>query len=310
MNAISSPKKYSFESPVHYKRSIENIPGISVIETCHVTQNDIEEIYEVERDMWARGLGEYIKCLDCGRVSGKNDVFNENDLRNLSKMTITQIESILKIDNISCPCCGWDTEFVYPAEYKDSIRERYQYDTAFLVVFRDVHGKIGGFFDGYVSDFDTVFANELEYYYWAEYKHDIVKRIEGINSCPLPDTILCPSALGTDQQHQHLSIIYELMKTFYGEVYKKTGVIDGIYESTLWTNTHAMYEVTWARPMWFRWVSTNSGKTHRDYQSDIFFHPNIAQTSILWLWESLKEFLSHNRESMKRIIKKKELKTQ
>lgn len=274
------------------------LENIEVLQARDITKDVIHQIYNIERDMWARWLWEYMKCRDCWKVFGKNEVFGvENE-----QISLSDLEKGASIH--TCDCCGTQTTPIYSEEYKQEIWARHlNHKESFLVVYRDTQNIIRGFFDGYVSDFDTLFENELSSYYSIETKEEIKKRIQMLG-WNIQRDILCPSALWTDVWFQNMYIIHALMYTFYYEVYIRLWRIDAMYESVLWTNTHAMYEVTGAKKLGFWWLSSEQWGAHSDFKSDIFFHPNVWERSITWLSTSMKEFMRQNGRDIKMILSK------
>ncbi|USN58370.1 MAG: hypothetical protein H6767_09010 [Candidatus Peribacteria bacterium] len=76
-------------------------------------------------------------CSSCETIYSKQDIYGESD-KNLLSHTVAEIERILGIGEISCPCCYEQTNHIYDREkYMPEIVSRYRDTEAFLAVFRD-----------------------------------------------------------------------------------------------------------------------------------------------------------------------------
>lgn len=285
-----------------YLPSCEYSQGFSFLEPSKLWWVDIDDIHELEKDMWSRWLWEYILCKNCNTIYGKGDVYTDFDMPEKS-MTISELENYFWITDISCPGCGWNTDFIFWESYKEDIEKRYSNKKSIILVYRDVIWKIRWIFDGYTSTYDDIYDKEFLWYYGEELRSKIQEKIEE-KLWEKRDLLFCPSTLWTDQRHQSLQTIFTLMRMFYQKVSDTQGDIHGVYQSVLGTNMHAIYEVTWAVPLWFWGVSCLRWKTHQNFPSDIFIHQNIGKNSSLLLWNTLRGFLSKNKSAIKKIVEK------
>lgn len=276
--------------------------GFFFLEPSKILSRDIDDIYELEKDMWSRWLWEYVVCRNCDAIHGKHDIYTEIDAKTRT-MTISELEEYFWVTDISCPCCGSRTDFIFGESYKDDIEKRYSDRKSIILVYRDVVWKIRWIFDGYISEYDDIYNKEFLWYYGEELRFEIQKKVEQ-KLWYKSDTLFCSSSLWTDQRHQNLQTVFTLMRMFYQRVSDIYEGVDGIYQSVLGTNMHAMYEVTWAESLWFGWVSISRWKAHKNFSSDMFIHRNIGRKSESLLWDTLKSFLYTNKSAIKKIVEK------
>lgn len=266
-----------------------------------ISDQEIERLYELERDMWSHGLGQYIRCAICEKISSKSEVFGgmESCIKN---ETVSEIERILSLSHPpACPCCSWPTQYVFWEAYKDEIASRYRFPTSFVSLYKDMDHQIHGFMDGYISSIDTIYDREFDYYYSHTWKNTIVWKIETILSQTLPSELLCIPALWVHQEHASMLVIYHLMKDFFQKVSQYDPELIGIYESVLGTNTHSIYEICWGKRI-HSWDHETFQNVKEGFEGDIFIHPNIGSFCIETLWESYKNFIRSNIRAMKEIL--------
>lgn len=286
-----------------YSRDVLYLPNgyIETVQGDWLSFYELQQIYELEKDMWSHWLGEYLKCNNCAQIFSKEEVFSDisNSLR---YKTVSQIERVLNISTpYKCICCWWENEYIFWSNYVQDISSRYEFNPSFLCVFRDTHNNIKWFIDGYISSIDTIYMREFENYYSSFWKAKIIEQIESNLSYSFPEKFLCVTALWVHQEYSSMLIIYSLMKKFFEDVMLYDPHICGIYESVLWTNTHSIYEICW-------WKRINipyneiAENTRSDFTWDIFIHENISQSFIEKFWDSLKNFMKWNLVDMKKIL--------
>lgn len=281
---------------LQWKGFIELIDPNSV--TC-----EIDRILQLEADMWAHWLQEYVQCMLCGNVDGKQDIYWKIDLpKEICKKTVSEIERHLWIINPCCSKCSWNTKHIFwDSAHRDDISTRYDFETSFLLVYRDIAWKIQGFMDWYVSDFPTIYNREFSHYYDHVWEWNVTKQMSIALWSNLPDNLLCVTALWVSQESASMFIIYSLMKRFFEVVRQFDASICGVYESVLGTNTHAIYEVCWGKRINASlWQAQEN--THESLESDIFIHPNIWPNCQEVFWDSLRYFLSTQWRAIKEIV--------
>ncbi len=273
-------------------------------DTDNICESDIIRIWEIEQDWWAHGIWEYRKCNDCWHIHSKQDIHGSLPVE-LYTHTVKEIQKILGNLHIPCQLCSGDTSEIFWEEYIQDIMNRYKNYTSFLTTFRDETGEIQWFLDGYISDFDTIYENEFQSYYGNIWKPTVRKLTEKLLWRSLPDKMLTNSAMCISQQYRSLFVTYDLMKNFYTDLHEKEWNILGIYEASIWSNTHAIYHALGGRSIW---ISTDPAfsdvikDTNTDYKSDIGLREDIWAACKDGLGLSLKSFYKQHKGTIKEII--------
>lgn len=280
--------------------------SIEIINPWEISQDDLKSIFELERDMWSReaSLWEYVRCRHCKTIHSKEDVYWKMIERELIIETVSHIERLLWIDMVICPRCNWDTDFLYWKDYEEEIEKRHRWDSV-LAVYREIDSwEVLWFFDWYRGKYAEIFAREFDHYYWEIWEIELKRFIEQSLQIELPEYIFLSSALWLHQKQQSIFITYYLMKAFYEEVLRRFWEIDWIYESVLWTNTHAIYEATWAIPVWIPRSNLFEKVSNTNWWriSDIFVHPNVAEQSVRKMSLPVKSFIKENRKTINSIV--------
>lgn len=269
--------------------------NIESIDTSLISDWDLNKIYEIEKDMWAREewIWEYIICKNCQKISSKEDIFwhlsNEIFL-----LTVSKIEETLWIDGVTCKNCNsTQTDFLFWNEYIDEIRKRYQESESYLTVYRDKKKEIRWFVDWYIDNFTTIYQREFEYYYSIFGENNLKKIIEEKIWGELPEKIFCCTALWTESKYKNIITILNLIKSFYNSIDKEHNGILWIAESRFQWLIHILYLLFWTIPAWvWEWVNHN-----KSIKSDIFITPETVNAH--------KTFLSRpTREIIKKLRKK------
>lgn len=277
--------------------------NIQTEDTLRLSEKDIIKIWEIEQDGWAHGLWEYRKCNDCWHVHSKQDIHG-NLSRDEYTNTVKQIERLLGYPDILCQICTWNTSEIFWEEYIESIRDRYKNYTSYISTFRDDSWEIQWFLDGYISSFSNIYEKEFSAYYNEIWETAIREHIERLLERNITQELLTTNALCLHEKHKSMYIIYNLIKTFYRCIEMEQPNMIWIYESMLWTNTHAIYEALWWKPIWIKDIKTRDNVIWwKDYKSDIFIHENIWETVSNNIESDLKNFLRINSRWIRKIIK-------
>lgn len=280
---------------------------ISALNTRNISKKDLEKIVEVEQDMWAREewLWEYVRCECCATIFSKEDIFWHLE-RKLKIKTVWEIERVLWVLRPICLNCWEETTPIFDRnKYIEQVRERYSNTIqSFLSVYRDETWEIRWFFDWYVDNFDSIYWKEFEHYYanfWIEWIKRLIKERFWVDT---NWDILVSSALWFEESYWTFFNLYNLMRFFYSGVYERCWNINWVYESKIWTNTHAIYEITWARRLWITQderliplLKNNNPK----FISDIFVHQEVWRTSVesMMIWP--KDFIRKHWSFIKQI---------
>lgn len=282
---------------------------IESINPRNISEIDLQKIVEIEQDMWAREewLWEYVKCKSCNTVHSKEDIFGHL-AKEIRIQTVKKIEEIIDFE-IVCPNCESEVKSIYDRnEYIESIRSRYNNTIeSFLTVYRDENLEIRGFFDWYIDNFENIYEREFSLYYsnfWVSRIKKITKENIWVD---LPEKILMCSALWMEEKYKNFFNLYDMMKFFFNKIYKLFwNNIVGIYESSIWTNTHSIYHVAGWQKLWFSNdldLYSNIINNKKWHISDIFIHNNIAESFIMKMNIPARNFLKENRLKMKEVFK-------
>jgi len=281
-----------------------NIPNWFLLKSENpqkITNEDLKKIHEIEQDMWAEWIWEYVKCVQCSKVFWKNDIFWHLE-KAIYQETVWKIEKILNINSIKCKCCGWDTDFIWWEYYLKEIQERYNDEKTFLTTLRDNNGEICGFTDGYINDFDTIYEREFKYYYSNIWKNEIKKRIKTLISLDLPNTLLMNWVVALDTKYSNIQTFLAIIEQFYHNLLKLWyNDIIWIYEANIWDTAHSIYHIFW----WKRiLVGTKNQVSNRSdkHSSDILIHYDIVNTTLEKLSIPFKDFIKKNSKKMKEVL--------
>lgn len=263
----------------------------------NLRSNELRKIAEVEKDLWAYWIGEYVKCNCCQLIHSKNDIFwhlsSEVKIEN-----VTKLEEIFVWDSIRCKRCNNDTEFIYDVDKNViDIIQRYK-EEAFLVIWYDDSWEIKWFMDWYISDFSTIYKMELEHYYtqyWEEYIKNIIEyTIWNV----MPKKMLVSSSLWTEERYSNFFVLFNFLKEFFLSLPNISNLV-WISELDTWSNLHWVYHSLWAKSLWLLdlW-SLNKNVT---FNSDIFIQENIIDIYKESFSLNIKQFIRKNRALIQEI---------
>lgn len=243
-----------------------------------VTDDFLERIFEIEQDMWARGIWEYLKCWDCSTIYSKKDLYGKwwtVDIDSKIRIkTIKEIEQHLWGIPHDCWDCGGKLQHVYDRDlYLPEIEARYTTWNAFLTVSRDKEGKIVGFMDGYISSLDDIFTNELKYHFTP----DVIDLICEKYKVYRDQKLLTVSSIGTDEENKSLFTTLALLKDFFSQFDNSYDNISGLVESIVWSSTYCIFSIMWAQRLQIskkpNFIIPNSQKQW--FKTDILFQRNV-----------------------------------
>lgn len=249
------------------------------INTNNVSAATLEKIFEIEQDMWSRGIWEYVKCNDCGKNFSKSEIYNDTYIkRGISKslltQTVMQIEEYLGELPVS-PCCKTDTEHIYNrVEYMWEIEKRYSSDESFLTIARNREEEIVWFIDWYIATLEEIFTNEFRFHF----SHDLLELICQQYEVYRETKMLTVSSIGTDDQNKSLLVTLSLLKYFFENLDEKYDDISGIVESIIWSSTYCIFSLMRAKKLWLQRKTEyfRDGKINENFKTDILFQPSVV----------------------------------
>lgn len=244
---------------------------IKSVDVNEISHSELFEMGKIQKDMWAYGLWEYVKCNCCNKIHSKNDIFwhLSSEIR---RESVTKLEEIYLWDSINCKKCNWtNIDFIYDVNQNiQTFQDRYK-EQAFLVLSYDEVWTIVWFCDWYISDFETIFHNDLFLHYqkfnWFEIENNI-KEILRLKSL---EKMLYFSSLWTYENYISYSYIYELLRSFFKSIPLKQQ-IPWITELDKNNSLYKIYQMMWS-------ISLNLDKSKvinigNNYDSDICIFPN------------------------------------
>lgn len=254
--------------------------NFETLSTKNISKKDLENIAELEQDMWARNdwLWEYVQCLECWQIHSKEDIFwhlsNDIKMKNVAK-----IKSILNND-IYCNC-WWKTSEIYnKEEYIDEIYNRYTKSKQnFLTVMRDEKNEIIWFIDYYINDFKTIYNREFKNYYDDIWMKNIENMIEKNNNIKLPEDIMFCGAMWISQEKWNLFSIIDMLRVHNEKISQMWfWNMFWLYESVITKPIHAIYKIAWWKELWItkdRELYQKVKNTKPWYVSDIMCHNSL-----------------------------------
>jgi len=187
-----------------------NIPSwftLNSDDTKHISITDLKKIHEIEQDMWAEWIWEYVKCSQCSQVFWKNDIFWHLE-RKIYQETVQQIEKIIWLESIKCKKCNSDTDFIWWDTYLNEIKARYYDKESFLTTLRSDSWEIIWFSDGYINDLETIYKREFELYYSNIWLEKIKEMIKEKLSWNLPKKFFMHSTTWIEKKYSTLKLLY------------------------------------------------------------------------------------------------------
>ena len=210
-------------------------------DTHDLRDNEIEHIFRIEQDMWARNewLWEYVKCNDCERVYSKQDIYG-NIEKALYQLTVSEIEQRWASSLLKCHDCRGDVKHMFSVEeYIGEIRDRYSGD-ALLVLMKD-HDKVVGFMDGYFGDYDMIYEREFATHYGWVWKEQIAHLVRAQLDGIIPERMFSCSSTWTTESYMSLPNIYLILQHFFKCFPVSEENVVGISELDAWWSLDKVY---------------------------------------------------------------------
>jgi len=262
---------------------------IKEIETKWISENQLIEMWKVQKDMWAFWLWEYVKCNCCNKIHSKNDIFwhLSDEIR---RESVTKLEEIYLWDSINCKTCNsTNTEFIYDVSTNVEIfRDRYK-QKSFLILSYNKVWDIVWFCDWYVDSLENIYKKDLKQHYPSL---DINMLSEKIHDKLLLDSIeniLFFSSLWTYEKNSSLKLAFDLFKFFLKTIKLSD---EKIWFTELDKNNplYFIYEVIWRISLDIS--SNNVFNTNDCYESDLCIFPRESINFFQTNWDySLRNFL-------------------
>ncbi len=265
-----------------YTSSLNTVQSVS---TKELTNSLLDKIFEIEQDMWARWIWEYISCWSCNTVFSKKDVFGDRGLMELPQdiriSTVMEIEKYLKlndlnpIDELVCECWSSEMYHIYdPKVYKPLIGNRYNKEESFLSVAYNQSNEIIGFMDWYIATLEEIYEEELHFHY----TEDILTELKSRYQIHRSDRLLTFSSIGTNDKNKSLLTVFALLENFFNELGQQYDDKLAIFESIIWSSTYCIFKIMWWESIDFQdrgWCDTLINR-NKNYPTEVILHPNMV----------------------------------
>lgn len=208
-----------------------------------------DTIFDIEQDMWARWIGEYLTCKSCDTIYSKDDIYWEKWIATIPliqrKNTVAEIEQVLGAIP-DCPCCEIPLDHIFHYDsYIWEIKNRHAWNNSFLSLSRDDTWKIVWFMDWYIATLEEIFMKEFSFhfspnvldYIWEKYKKH--KSVD----------MLTVSSIWTDDKNKSLSRVFSLLEDFFSQFDNSYDSMNVIVESIIWSTTYCIFDLMWAEKM-------------------------------------------------------------
>ena len=246
-----------------------------------LSDDELRKLAEIEKDMWAYWIWEYVRCWWCWKVHSKADVYwHENE--SIRQHTVTQLEEIMQLDAIKCNDCWSDTDFIYDEdknlpEIKSRLLDR---PDSYLVLARDEEWIVRGFMDGYVAEFMSIYQHELESHYARVWREVIESFIRKKLWWDMPNQFLSFSSLWTEQRYQSFYIIYQMLRVFFDSIPDEQLDTMWITELDTGGSLHAFYHCLGVQKLGLSEredLASLIDETWDGYRSDIYTATNMKK---------------------------------
>lgn len=276
------------------KKTTENIDNstfksVQHIHTKKLDSRTIQRIYDIEQDMWARWIWEFVQCQDCWNIDSKDDIFWNITNPLIKKQTVSQILRILWKPEINCSDCWWQTNMIYGSEYIDAITRRYSNFISFLSTFHVWH-QIEWFTDWYYSNFDVIYQEELKWHYGDIPQKEISNKIDSILWRKSPG-FLTVCSTGFTEPYSNLTNFFYLLRSFFQSIPNFYNHVPGIIEVDENNHICDIYQRLWAKKVEL-WNAFREKYTHDNHHCSVFVIDN-----------PVKLFKQENTSSIKKILK-------
>ena len=272
---------------------------IESLDPKRLSSQEMNEIFEIEQDMWAYWIWEFVQCECCNNIYSKNDIFGHLQ-KEVQVLTVSKIMSLLEIDTISCKSCDWNAKLIYDEEYIWDIEKRYKKYESFLTVYRNQEWSIKWFIDGYVAPFESIYTNELESHYGNVSIWEIKGKIRRILWRSVPNALFSFSSMGTEQKYANFRLIFNLLQHFINSIPNQYNQLLWITELDKGWNLDMIYRQMWSRDLWFS-DSWNISNKSDSYNSDIYIIPHAIATYKQGFSYNIQQFLKRYRQELREI---------
>lgn len=269
---------------------------ISSVDTKKINTNDLNQMYEIERDTWSYFMWEYVKCKNCNIVYWKSDIYSKKDI--LEWKTVWELEKKYQIKKIKCKCCDWDTDFIRGEELLNILERRLFWTTkSYLNYYRSKYWELLWFSYWFIDNTENTYLKEFSYHFNDKLLDEFYNRFWDTN-------LLTLSWVCIKEKEKWIRIIYELIKRFYCSIENENQDLISIWETLLNTPSYKIYDNVLPNKF-----NLNESKDFlidksMDIQSDIVYWEKTAKRFQKVEFMDVKQFLKYTKNITKDILVK------
>ncbi len=281
---------------------------VEAVPTNWLLESDIRQIAEVEKDMWAYWIGEYVKCNCCQEIHSKNDIF-WNLSSDIRKKTVIELENIYLWDNISCKKCeSQNTDFIYGVDDNIlDIRRRYydSIDSCLSLAVNENSGTIVWFMDWYIDKLRTVYDRELDPYYNDDIYEILEKYILKVNWWKIPQKVLSFSSMWLLEEYKSFYQVFELIKKFFEWIDDKHNNVFWLTEVVNWSNLHWFHHCMWIQKLGinnYPWMDQLMANRSDEKENELFYQKEVVSVYKERYNLTVRQFIKKYRNVMSEIL--------
>jgi len=266
----------------------------------NLTSDEFQDIHEVNQDMWARGLGEFLECKNCNYIASKADIFLDpkfNIWVYQYKQSVKQIMKDLSCQSFDCPHCKNSMVEIYWSHYLQDIKSRLLDNQSYLTLCK-FNNKIVWYMDFFSTSLENAYERDLKRHYHNIWFEEIKTRVTNILGY-IPDEVFCFTSIWLLENHNSFFSVFQLLNISLQSVPDEYNYRPGITEVSKSTNLHPMYTIMTGKSLGIAEDPTLYPKiTNKQnwYLSDImiFAHPveTFKKNFSIGIRQFLKEYWS------------------
>lgn len=262
--------------------------NIENADTQHLSDWEIDNLYEIEQDMWARWFWEFVQCKNCNSVYSKKEIF-WNYPKDLQHQTVMKIMNILNISSISCKICHHETQLMYDLDYKKEMKQRYQNPLSFLKLFKDKQNQILGFADWYFSDLKTIYQQELQCNF-GKIWYETIKQSITSQTWNQHNIFLDVSSVGFVEKYSNLTNFFVLLWSFLADIPNEYKNIPVLIEVNEHSHICLIYKKLWAKKIFID-QNNKIENLHKDIDMSLYILENPFEIIESGILTSIKSIL-------------------
>lgn len=276
---------------------------ISFLEAKNLTPEQLKSVAEVEKDMWAFGIWEYVYCKDCQSIFWKNDIFG-NLPEEIRRKSVIFLEEHYLWDSICCKKCkSTNTVFIYGVDRIIEVQKDKYFNSedSFISLLNSSDWEIVWYCDWYVTDPEKIYNLELEWHYreigFKAIMDEIKKKIWDISK----DRYFTIGWAWTSEEHKSIVNYLRLIQNFTANTPKKYWDTPAFVELETWSVVCAILNLIWFEKLDLPTeLVINKSK---DYNSNLYFIDEMVNKACLFLSEDVREILSNNKNKLRELMK-------